>query len=183
MRRRNAVLLAAPTLAIVALAAAWWLASGHSNAPYAGLDSREIKALAPETIEGLRNGAGLGYALSAELNDVPGPLHALELDLGLTDEQREAILAVQAQMKAEATMHGEALIDAERALDAAFASGNPTPDDIERLTATAAIIEGRVRAAHLKAHLATQPILTPEQRAAYAAARGYGGHGGGHTGH
>ena len=181
MRRRNALLLGAPTLVVIALGAAWWLTSGHSNAPYAGLDGREIKALAPETIEGLRSGAGLGYALSAELNDVPGPLHALELDLGLTDEQREAIMAVQERMKAEATLHGEALIDAERALDAAFAAGDPTPDDIERLTATAAIIEGRVRAAHLKAHIATRPILTPEQRAAYAAARGYGN--AGHAGH
>lgn len=178
-RRNQLLLLTAPTLAIVVAAAVWFFTSGHSpSGPYAGLDQREIKALAPETVEGLRRGEGLGYALSAELNDVPGPKHALELDLGLTDEQRVAIEAVRAAMAEEARLHGEALIDAERALDDAFAAGTPTPDDVERLTATAAIIEGRVRAAHLKAHLATQPILTPEQREAYAAARGYG-----HTGH
>ena len=172
------MLLAAPAMAIVVLAVLWFVAGGHGAAPYAGLDEREIKALSDETVEGLRRGDGLGYALSAELNDVPGPAHALELDLGLTDEQRAAIEAVRATMNAEARLHGEALITAERALDAALASGEPTPDDIERLTATAAIIEGRVRAAHLKAHLATRPILTPEQRTAYSAARGYGAHAG-----
>lgn len=181
-RRNQLLLLTAPTLAIVVAAAVWFFASEHSSGgPYAGLDEREIKALAPETVEGLRLGEGLGYALSAELNDVAGPKHALELDLGLTDAQRASIEAVRARMNAEARLHGEALITAERAIDAAFAAGTPTPDDIERLTATAAIIEGRVRAAHLKAHIATDPILTPEQRAAYAAARGYGHSG--HAGH
>ena len=184
MRRVTlALLLAAPTLGIAMAAGAWFLASGHGAAPYAGLDRRQIKALAPERIEGLRAGDGLGYALSAELNDVPGPLHALELDLGLTDEQRAAIEAVQADMRAEARTHGKALIEAERALDAAFAGRTATPEDVERLTAMVAAIEGRLRAAHLNAHLATDPILTDEQREAYAAARGYGGHGGGHTGH
>ena len=181
MRRGTlALLLGAPTLAIVALGAAWWLSGGH-GAPYAGLDAREIKALAPERIEGLRAGEGLGYALSAELNDVPGPLHALELDLGLTDGQRAAIEAIRAGMNAEARKHGVALIEAERALDAAFAGRTATPAEVARLTAEAAAIEARLRAAHLNAHLATDPILTPEQRTAYAAARGYGH--GGHAGH
>ena len=178
-----ALLLAAPTLGIALAAGAWFLARDHGAAPYAGLDQREIKALAPERIEGLRAGEGLGYALSAELNDVPGPLHALELDLGLTDEQRAAIEAVRADMKAEAQRHGEALIAAERTLDAAFAQRTATPKDVEQLTAAVATIEGRLRATHLKAHIETDPILTDEQRAAYARARGYGGHGRGHTGH
>ena len=180
MKRRTATaLLFAPTLAIAALAGVWWW-SGH-DAPYAGLDAREVKALAPERIEGLRAGEGLGYALAAELNDVPGPRHALDMDLDLTDAQRASIQAVFDTMNAEARTHGEALIDAERALDAAFAQGTATPEDVERLTALAATIEGRLRAAHLKAHLSTRPILTPEQQAAYAAARGYGQDG--HAGH
>ena len=178
---RNLLLLA-PALAIAALATAWRLSGGHVSGPYAGLDQREIKSLAPDRIKGLRAGDGLGYALSAELNDVPGPLHALELDLGLTDEQRAAIVAVQTEMRTEAKRHGEALIEAERALDTAFAARTATPEEIERLTVEAAAIEARLRATHLVAHLATDPILTPEQREAYAAARGYGGHGA-HTGH
>ena len=180
MRTRTAVaLLTAPTIAVAVLAGAWWW-SGH-DAPYAGLDAREIKALSPERVEGLRAGEGLGYALAAELNDVAGPKHALELDLSLSEEQRARIEAIRTAMNAEARRHGEALIDAERALDAAFAGGTATPEDVERLTAVAAAIEGRLRAAHLRAHLETQPVLTPEQRAAYAAARGYGH--AGHAGH
>ena len=183
MKRRTAIaLLVAPTLAIVALGAAWWL-SGHA-APYAGLDAREIKALAPERIAGLRAGEGLGYALAAELNDVPGPLHAMQLDLGLSDAQKDRVMRVYQKMNAEARLHGHDLIEAERALDAAFASGAATPEEVDRLTAEAAAIEGRLRAAHLRAHLETGPILTPEQRAAYAAARGYGHGGDGeHGGH
>ena len=182
MRRRTALaLLLAPTIAVGTLAAAWWW-NEHRAAPYAGLDAREIKALAPERIAGLQAGEGLGDALAAELNDVPGPLHAMELDLDLTEAQRDRIASVFERMNAEARRHGTELIEAERALDAAFASGDATPETVERLTAEAAAIEGKLRAAHLKAHLETQPILTPEQRAAYAAARGYGhhGHGAGH---
>ena len=61
------------------------------TAPYAGQDVREIKALSPERAEGLKAGAGLGYALAAELNGWPGPLHVLELadDLDLSSSQRE----------------------------------------------------------------------------------------------
>ena len=180
MRRGTRIaLLVAPGLAVAALASAWWITTAHRGAaPYAGLDAREIKSLAPERIEGLRAGDGLGYALAAELNDVPGPKHALELDLGLTEEQRGRVETVFERMNADARALGEELIAAERALDAALASGEATPDDIARLTANAAAIEGRLRARHLVAHLETQPILTTEQREAYAAARGYG-----HAGH
>ena len=169
-------------IAVIAVAVGVYVLRGHGDAPYAGLDQREIKALAPERIEGLRRGEGLGYALAAELNDVAGPKHALELDLGLTSEQREAIETIRATMSAEAQSLGTELIEAERALDVAFASGSATPDEVGRLTAEAAAIEARLRAAHLNAHLAVDPLLTDDQRAAYAAARGYGEHGG-HTGH
>ena len=178
-RAARIALLSAPTLAVAALATAWWLTTTrHDTAPYAGLDEREIKALAPEQVEGLRRGEGLGYALAAELNDVPGPKHALELDLGLTDEQRGRVETVFERMNADARAMGEELIAAERALDAALAGRKATPDEISKLTAEAATIEGRLRARHLVAHLETDPILTPDQRAAYAAARGYA-----HTGH
>ena len=179
-RRTRIAFLVAPTLAVAALAAAWW-ATSH-DAPYAGLDAREIKALAPERIEGLRAGEGLGYALAAELNDVPGPLHAMQLDLGLSDTQKDQVMRVFQKMNAEARLHGHDLIEAERALDAAFQEGTATPEEVDRLTAEAAAIEARLRSAHLKAHLETSPILTPEQRAAYAAARGYD-HSAGHAGH
>ena len=42
-------------------------ADSPAPSPYAGEESREIKALAPDFIKGLKEGAGLGFAKSAEL--------------------------------------------------------------------------------------------------------------------
>jgi hypothetical protein len=47
--------------------------------PYAGQQTRSIKALSPEDIDELRNGTGMGLAKAAELNGYPGPLHVLAL--------------------------------------------------------------------------------------------------------
>ena len=60
-------------------------ASGGEQ-PYAGLESRAIKALAPSEVEDLRQGNGMGMALPAELNGYPGPRHVLDLaeELNLT---------------------------------------------------------------------------------------------------
>ena len=159
------------------------LADHPADRPYAGLDTREIKALAPDQIEGLRAGEGLGYALPAELNDLPGPRHVLDLDLSLDAEQTGRIEAIFTAMNAEARELGDALIEAERALDLELASGNASPERVDALTAEAAAIEARLRATHLNAHLATTPLLTDTQREAYAAARGYAGGHGGHGGH
>lgn len=157
------------------------------TAPYAGQDARTIKALSPERAEGLRTGAGLGYALAAELNGWPGPLHALELadDPGLSSSQRERVEAIRAIMLAAAKPLGEALIEAEAALDALFADGQPDAGSVMEATAEIGRIEARLRAVHLSAHLETTPVLTRHQRMIYARARGYGtgshehGHGGG----
>ena len=154
-----------------------------ADRPYAGLDTREIKALAPDRIKGLRAGEGLGYALPAELNDLPGPRHVLDLDLSLDTEQMERIEAIFAAMNAEARELGDALIEAERALDLELASGNASAERVDALTAEAAAIEAQLRATHLNAHLATTPLLTDGQRQAYAAARGYAGGHGSHGGH
>lgn len=159
------------------------------TAPYAGQDARSIAALPPERIAGLRAGAGLGYALPAELNGLPGPLHVLELagDLALTDQQRTAVEAIRRAMLDRAVPLGERLIAAEGALDAAFSDGALTADRVADLTAEAATVEGELRAVHLAAHLETAPLLTPHQRMLYARLRGYDDpaapHGGGHGGH
>jgi hypothetical protein len=57
--------------------------------PYAGLEQRPIKALAPERVADLLAGRGASYALAAELNSYPGPRHVLDLAAGLalTPEQ------------------------------------------------------------------------------------------------
>lgn len=144
-------------------------------APYAGLQTREAAGLDVDEIADLRAGRGMGFALPAELNGYPGPMHVLELAdrLSLGPAQRARMEELRAQMLAEARRLGEALIAAERDLDAVFRRGTATAAEVDAATEGAALARGRVRAAHLRVHLATRDALTPEQRAAYARLRGY----------
>ena len=154
--------------------------------PYAGLEQRPIKALAPERVADLLAGRGASYALAAELNSYPGPRHALDLaaELALTPEQRRAVEEAYAAMEAEAKRLGQQLVEWEATLDRAFAGGVATADEVARLAGEAAATEGQLRAVHLRAHLATRAVLTPEQVARYDRLRGYAGDtapgGGGH---
>src|SRR3989441_11848098 len=99
---------------IVLVATAFALAPGTMRAqqPYAGLETRSIKALSEQQIADLRAGRGMGLALAAELNGYPGPMHVLELaePLGLSDQQRAKMQELFAAMKAEAVPLGEKLI-------------------------------------------------------------------------
>ena len=155
------------------------------TAPYAGRDADAVAALPPERVEGLRAGAGLGYALPAELNGLPGPLHVLELapELDLTADQRDAAGAIRRAMLRRAVPLGERVIAAETALDAAFADPALTAARVAELTAEAGAAEAALRAAHLAAHLEMAPLLTRHQRALYARLRGYAGADGAHGGH
>jgi hypothetical protein len=153
---------------------------GHATppgaaSPYAAMRAREAAGLGAEEVADLRAGRGMGFALPAELNGYPGPMHVLELagPLGLSAEQRVRVEGLMAAMRAEAVPLGEALVAAERALDAAFRRGAATAGEVDRLTAEAALARGRVRAAHLRAHLHTRDALAAGQRAAYARLRGY----------
>jgi len=159
-------------------------AQAQQAAPYAGQEQREIKALSAKHVQGLQDGAGLGYARAAELNGWPGPLHALELRdaLSLTEAQVQRMEALRREMKAEAVPLGRQLIEAERALDTLFASGTPSAQDVMAATARIGEIEGRLRAVHLVAHLRAAPVLTRHQTMLYGRARGYSGMQG-HGGH
>lgn len=132
------------------------------EAPYAGQDARAIKALSAEQVEGLLEGAGLGYAKAAELNGWPGPLHALELadTLSLDADQRARIEVVRQTMLAKAKPLGEQLIAAEAALDALFAAEIPTLTLVANATAKIGRIEAALRAVHLAAHIDVKPVLT-----------------------
>jgi len=143
--------------------------------PYAGQQSREIKALSEQEVKDLLAGAGMGLAKAAELNRYPGPMHALEHAdrLGLTSEQRERLGALMHRHKAEARKLGERVVALERELDALFARGKPTPGEVERVAVAIGEAQGRLRADHLKTHLETTALLTPEQVDRYVKARGY----------
>lgn len=50
-----------------------------SSQPYAGQETREIKALSPDEVAAHLEGRGMGFAKAAELNHYPGPKHVLDL--------------------------------------------------------------------------------------------------------
>ncbi|MGB1816363.1 MAG: hypothetical protein ACPHJ3_13480, partial [Rubripirellula sp.] len=55
-------------------------------------ETRVIKSLSSSDIDGLLSGAGMGYAMAAELNRFPGPKHVLELADEMGIESIEAAL-------------------------------------------------------------------------------------------
>jgi Spy/CpxP family protein refolding chaperone len=147
----------------------------HGHSPYAGLERREIKALSEQQIADLRAGRGMGLALAAELNGYPGPLHVLELadQLKLTVDQKQRVQQLFEAMKVEAIAAGEKLIASEKDLDRAFAAHNMTAAHLTMLMTRIGEQQGAVRAAHLKYHLATDEVLSAEQKQRYADLRGY----------
>ena len=166
--------MAALAIALVGVAPAAW---PQTHQPYAGMQARPVKALSDQQIADLKAGRGMGLALAAELNGYPGPMHVLELasPLGLSDDQRAKVAALFDAMKREAVPLGERLIAAETALDRQFADRTITASSLGEATRDIASLQGELRLAHLKYHLATLEMLTPGQAARYSALRGYGG--------
>ena len=153
-------------------------------APYAGLETRAIKALSEQQVSDLEGGRGMGLALAAELNGYPGPMHVLEFAdrLALTQEQRAKVEALFAAMKAEAVPLGRRLIEEEAKLDRLFAERTVTPVSLSAATDAIGATQAALRRAHLSYHLETEALMTPEQVRRYAELRGYHGqgHGSGH---
>jgi hypothetical protein len=155
--------------------------------PYAGMETRPVKALSDQQIADLKAGRGMGLALAAELNGYPGPVHVLELAdaLALSDEQRARTKALIDEMKAETIPIGERIIADETALDRLFNERRVTRASLDAATARIGAAQGELRAAHLRYHLAMAALLSPPQLARYRELRGYAGAPaqGGHEGH
>jgi hypothetical protein len=149
--------------------------SALAQTPYAGLQTRSIKALSDQQIADLRAGRGMGLALAAELNGYPGPSHLLELadKLGLSDAQRNSVRNMFEAMKAETIPIGERLIAQEAALDRLFADHVITPEKLNAATGEIGATQAELRAAHLKYHLSTVAMLQPSQIQQYSVLRGY----------
>jgi len=161
------------------------LAQATSPSPYAGQQSRDIKALSGAEQSDLLAGKGMGLAKAAELNGYPGPAHVLELasELALSPEQRSRTQALWQAMDARARTLGQQVVDAERELDALFASKQVTRERLAEQLDRIGALQAQLRAVHLEAHLEQLAILTPEQTGRYVALRGYAaGDGGGHGG-
>jgi Spy/CpxP family protein refolding chaperone len=151
-------------------------AQSHSHQqPYAGLEGRLIKALSEQQIADLRDGKGMSLALAAELNGYPGPSHVLEHAeaLQLTDGQREKVQDLFRSMQAEARTLGSTLIRQESHLDSLFARHEIDAAKLSHMTKAIGETQALLRAAHLKYHLTTAELLTPEQSRRYAELRGY----------
>jgi Spy/CpxP family protein refolding chaperone len=147
----------------------------HAHGPYAGQQSRDVKGLSAEEVRGYLDGAGMGFAKAAELNSYPGPMHTLEHAdaLALTAEKRAAVEALLKRHKAEVRALGADVVRLEKELDAMFASRAAIAASVDAKTAEIGAAQAKVRASHLKAHLETTALLTPEQRQRYDRLRGY----------
>ena len=161
-----AVFLASASLAVAQ--------SGHS--PYIGQEKREIKSLSTEEIQAYLSGDGMGLAKAAELNHYPGPKHVLDLAEGLelSGRQISTTKEIYNGMQREAVALGKLIVEKEGILDNLFADQNMKKAQLESMVAEIAKLQGKLRAAHLAAHLRMKEVLSPEQIAAYDALRGYG---------
>jgi len=147
----------------------------HGHSPYAGWQQRGVKALSDQQLGDLRAGRGMGLALAAELNGYPGPLHVLELAdrLQLSSDQAQRVRGLYEAMKSEAIAVGEKLITTELELDRQFAERKITPAILASIAAQIGERQGGLRAVHLKYHLTTAELLTPDQKRRYSELRGY----------
>jgi hypothetical protein len=152
-------------------------AAASAQTPYAGMQTRPIKALSEQQMADLAAGRGMGLALAAELNGYPGPSHVLELadKLNLSTDQRASVQRLFDAMKAEAVPLGSKLIEQEADLDRQFAGHTVTPESLKASTAAVAATQGVLRETHLRYHLSTVALLSPGQMRRYAELRGYGG--------
>src|SRR6185503_17365180 len=102
-------LLAAGTVCLALLSVG---VTAQTPQPYAGMETRPIKALSEQQIADLRTGRGMSLALAAELNGYPGPRHVLELadQLNLSPQQLQSVKRLFDEMTAEAVALGETLI-------------------------------------------------------------------------
>lgn len=150
-------------------------AFADTTSPYQGQESRKIKALSQDEIEGYLNGKGLGYAKAAELNQYPGPKHVLDAakQLSLSEQQSKQTQAIFADMQEHAIKLGKQLIAKEQELDRQFASGTIDAASLKALLAEIGTIQTDIRYVHLNAHLQQVAVLTKHQVHLYNQLRGY----------
>lgn len=143
--------------------------------PYAGQQTRTIKALSSSEIDSLKSGKGMGLAKAAELNHFPGPRHVLdEADkLSLSKDQLNQTNALFDRMKKEAISVGNKIISAEELLDDMFASGKLSANELESQLNEIGKYRAQLRYVHLKTHLEQKKILSSRQIEHYDMLRGY----------
>lgn len=160
----------------VILGAVVVVAMAQAESPYVGDESRPIKALSQQELDGYLQGRGLGYARAAELNHYPGPRHVLELaaELELTPVQVSRTQEIFATMQTQAVTLGKKLVEQEQALDRAFADGGIDTESLHAVVSDLGALEAQIRYTHLVAHLEQKAVLSNHQVQRYDRLRGYG---------
>jgi hypothetical protein len=122
--------------------------------------------------QAIERGEGFGMALAADRSGYPGPKHVLELkeELKLTAEQVAAMEKLFAEMKQKAVERGREVLNAEQRLEQMFAEGR-SEDELREETYRIASLRAELRWVHLRTHLATRKLLTPQQVEAYTRLR------------
>ena len=150
-------------------------AGAQEPSSYVGQQERSVKALSDSEIQGYLEGEGMGLAKAAELNGYPGPKHVLELaeSLGLNETQRTVAEKLFQNVQTKARDVGLQIVELEREMDVLFATAQADEQSVEELTSRIGLLQGRLRAIHLAAHLAMKQALAPVQLALYQQLRGY----------
>lgn len=174
MPKRTVLILASLFAINPALAAENHRDHVHAS-PYAGEETREIKALSREDVDELLRGGGWGLAKAAELNGMPGPSHVLDMafELGLSAEQVERTRRIRDAMRREAKTIGERFVSKEAALETMFRAGDIGNPELETRVAEIESIRAELRTAHLSAQIEMTRVLSAEQVRRYATLRGY----------
>jgi hypothetical protein len=173
---RVPILKAFPIAALAIIGATEPVAAQHDHvSEYAGHETSEVRSFTQQELDELRSAAGMGLARPAELNHYPGPKHALEMasTLGLDESQVRQIAGVQREMREAAIGLGETIIEAERSLNQKFLHEHVDDESLKAAVDRVAALNGKLRYAHLRAHLLTTALLTAEQVNLYDRQRGY----------
>lgn len=147
----------------------------NAAAPYAGQQTRPIKALSQQEVAEIQEGKGMGLAKAAELNGYPGPLHVIENAeaLALSDAQLLRSQEIFDAMKARAIEVGEELLQAERDLDGMFREHRTEREPMAAALRRIGELQAQLRGIHLQAHVDQVALLDDAQLERYSELRGY----------
>jgi Spy/CpxP family protein refolding chaperone len=147
------------------------------RSPYAKLRDAGTSGLLPEEVEGLRKGSGMALSLAAEVNGYPGPRHVLEAadasQLALRSDQRSAVQRLYDRMLDESRAKGQEILQAEAHLAQSIRHGHVDDAGLRKRLERIGLLRVELRFVHLRTHLETQALLTPDQIARYNTLRGY----------
>src|SRR2546425_1383287 len=163
------------TAGVLTFALVFAVGASAADQPYAGPQTRSVKALSDLEIADYLQGHGMGLSKVAELNHYPGPRHVLDQadDLGLSPAQLAKAREIWQAMDAKARALGETIVAKELALETSFSSGAATPVDTLAVLDELARLQADLRYTHLSAHLAMRSVLSAEQISKYDSLRGY----------